>query len=103
MRLKAILGLGVASMMVVLGTGPANASATAQAPSVFSPPVARLDGSPPRTITLITGDRLTVTAGNRVAVQRGPGRGSVTFLSRTVRGHLEVIPSDALPLLAAGK
>src|SRR5579859_2426482 len=103
MRLKAILGLGVAAATVVLGIGPANASATTQAPSVSAPPAAQPAGGPPRTITLITGDRLTVAAGNQVAIQRGPGRGSVTFLSRTVRGHLQVIPGDALPLLAAGK
>jgi subtilisin family serine protease len=52
----------------------------------------------PSTVTLITGDRVTVT-GQRYRVQPGPGR-EVSFTRQVREGHLYVIPSDALPLLA---
>ncbi|MFG6193017.1 S8 family serine peptidase [Nonomuraea sp. JJY05] len=57
--------------------------------------------SPPvNGVTLITGDRVVVTAqGHRV--EPGPGR-QVDFSSQVRRGHLYVIPSDAAPLLAQG-
>ncbi|MDR8414168.1 S8 family serine peptidase [Nonomuraea sp. 3-1Str] len=52
------------------------------------------------TVTLITGDRVVVTAaGHRV--EPGPGR-QVDHSSRYREGHLYVYPSDALPLVAQG-
>jgi subtilisin family serine protease len=57
----------------------------------------------PRKLTLLTGDRLTVTGDGKIAVQRGKGRQGVVFLSRRIGGHLHVVPSDALPLLRAGR
>ncbi|HEX2773010.1 MAG TPA: S8 family serine peptidase [Micromonosporaceae bacterium] len=57
----------------------------------------------PRNLTLLTGDRLTVTGDGKVAVQRGKGRQGIAFLTRRVGGHLHVVPSDALPLLRAGR
>jgi subtilisin family serine protease len=58
-----------------------------------------------RTVTLVTGDRVTVAGNNtgRATIQRGKGRERVAFVTRTIRGHLYVIPSDALPLLRAGR
>ena len=56
-----------------------------------------------RTVTLITGDRVTVLPGGGIRVQRGEGRDHVAMMTGTVDGHLRVIPSDALPLLAAGR
>jgi subtilisin family serine protease len=63
------------------------------------------------TITLITGDRLTVAAGPNgdqlVRIERAPGRDHIGFFRSTVaRGKqrdLVVVPSDALPLLDAGR
>ncbi|MGQ5261783.1 S8 family serine peptidase [Micromonospora sp. ZYX-F-536] len=54
------------------------------------------------TVTLITGDRVTVTASG-AAVQPGAGREDVRFLVRRERGHLSVTPQDALPLLRSGR
>ncbi|WP_043620777.1 S8 family serine peptidase [Nonomuraea candida] len=51
-------------------------------------------------MTLITGDRVLVT-GRSHWVEPGPGR-EVSFTSRVRDGHLHVIPSDALPLIAQG-
>lgn len=53
-------------------------------------------------VTLITGDRV-VTHGRALSVQPGPGRAKIRFASQTLRNHRYVIPSDALPLLKAGR
>ena len=62
-------------------------------------------------VTLITGDRIRVLPGARgpaaVVVEPGPGRGGIGFVRDTSTGgrpgELSVVPSDALPLLAAGR
>ncbi|RSM72538.1 peptidase S8 [Actinoplanes sp. ATCC 53533] len=62
-------------------------------------------GAAPRTVTLLTGDRVTALEGDDdvVSVEPGAGREGVTFLTRRVRGHLSIIPNDALGLLGAGR
>ncbi|WP_283133833.1 S8 family serine peptidase [Rhizohabitans arisaemae] len=58
-------------------------------------------------VTLITGDRVTVLPGGtadrppRVRVEPGKGR-EVSFAQRWRDGHLHVVPSDAMPLIAGG-
>ncbi|MFF4415637.1 S8 family serine peptidase [Streptosporangium sp. NPDC001559] len=53
------------------------------------------------TITLITGDRVTLTpSGYRV--RPGKGREKVAFVGQRHRGHLFVFPSDAHPLVERG-
>ncbi|MFC5824190.1 S8 family peptidase [Nonomuraea insulae] len=51
-------------------------------------------------VTLITGDRVVVT-GKGHWVDPGPGR-QVDFARQVRDGHLYVIPSDAMPLIAKG-
>ncbi|MFG1992525.1 S8 family serine peptidase [Actinoplanes sp. NPDC048988] len=52
--------------------------------------------------TLITGDRV-VRSGGHVSVDRAPGRDQVTFVESAHGGHRYVFPSDALPLVRAGR
>ena len=53
-----------------------------------------------RTVTLISGDRVLVTADGRSAGRvPGSGRAEVALVSRYVDGRLSVVPVDALPLL----
>ncbi|HEX4814577.1 MAG TPA: S8 family serine peptidase [Nonomuraea sp.] len=60
--------------------------------------------SPARSVTLITGDKVTVTDGNGGAViSAGEGREDVTFTTGERGGRLRVVPSDAMPLLKAGR
>ncbi|GAB7037369.1 S8 family serine peptidase [Catenuloplanes niger JCM 9533] len=54
-------------------------------------------------VTLITGDRVTVTAGDKVAVEPGPGRAGMIFVTRRDGGRLTVTPVDALPLVRDGR
>ncbi|MDP9791932.1 subtilisin family serine protease [Catenuloplanes nepalensis] len=60
-------------------------------------------GQAAQTVTLITGDRVTVRPGDRVEVTRGAGREHVRFVTSRVGGHTSVIPSDAASLLGAGR
>jgi hypothetical protein len=67
------------------------------------PPAAAL---PPgeRSVTLVTGDRVTFGASGRtVHIEPGPGREGVTFDTRDFGGRLEVLPSDAIAPLSAGR
>jgi subtilisin family serine protease len=54
-----------------------------------------------RTVTLVTGDQVTVAPSGEVAVQPGRGRAGMTFATTTANGHLRVVPADAGPLIAA--
>ncbi|WP_117208858.1 S8 family peptidase [Allorhizocola rhizosphaerae] len=51
---------------------------------------------------LVTGDRV-MARGNSFSIEPGKGRDRVTFTTKRVRGHLHVIPSDALIPLAEGR
>ncbi|MFJ8488916.1 S8 family serine peptidase [Streptomyces sp. NPDC094038] len=56
------------------------------------------------TLTLITGDRVTVDARGRVlGVQHAEGREHVPVQTRTFGGRTLVVPTDAAALVAAGK
>lgn len=55
------------------------------------------------TVTLITGDRVSLVDGTHVVVDHGPGREDVTYVSQRTDGDLHVIPSDAVPLLRDGR
>jgi subtilisin family serine protease len=77
------------------------------APAVLSAPGAvAAPGAAPvgPTVTLLTGDRVTVGGVHGVRVQAGKGREHLTFYSRKdERGDLHVIPADAVSPLSAGK
>jgi hypothetical protein len=60
-------------------------------------------GTPSRTVTLITGDRVSLTAGGGISVMPRAGRADIPMLTSTVSGHVRVVPADALPLLRAGR
>ncbi|MFY1669249.1 S8 family serine peptidase [Plantactinospora sp. WMMB334] len=117
---------GVASLALVLAFGvpapPAASAATGgpadrtahpastglPAPIGQHTPVELPSADPPagagtRTVSLITGDRVTVTADLKASVEAGPGRTGMGFLTRRVGDRLHVIPTDALVLLRGGR
>ncbi|NUT91214.1 MAG: S8 family serine peptidase [Saccharothrix sp.] len=56
------------------------------------------------TVTLVTGDKVTLGGSDGVAVRAAKGRERVGFTSRTdVRGDLHVVPLDAVAGVAGGK
>ncbi|MFB9200010.1 S8 family serine peptidase [Nonomuraea spiralis] len=77
----------------LLTPGPA----IAVSPSTGTQPLA------PRTVTLISGDRVTVTGQRGAVIEAGEGRKGVTFTTDESGGRLRVVPSDAMPLLNAGR
>ncbi|MEU5196292.1 S8 family serine peptidase [Streptomyces scabiei] len=60
-----------------------------------------------QTVTLLTGDTVSLTAGpdgkSAVDVRRGKGREAATFLSTERDGEVSVLPADAIPLVQAGR
>ncbi|MCG5469043.1 S8 family serine peptidase [Micromonospora sp. LAH09] len=79
--------------------------------AVASPPTTAPDAAPrtatgvatTKTVTLLTGDRVTVTASGSAAVRPGPGRGHLHFVTTRDRGQLTVLPQDAAPLVRSGR
>ncbi|GAA2219401.1 S8 family serine peptidase [Micromonospora olivasterospora] len=57
----------------------------------------------PSTVTLVTGDRVTLTASGAVSVRPGAGRDGLRFLVQRAAGRVDVLPQDALPLLRSGR
>ncbi|WP_433261868.1 S8 family serine peptidase [Actinosynnema sp. CS-041913] len=87
-----VAGLVTAATMTAV-TG----SATAHAEERAAP------GGPEGTVTLVTGDQVTVRGG-RAQVRPGQGRADVFFLQRKdERGDLHVVPSDAAPAVRDGR
>ncbi|HWO11550.1 MAG TPA: S8 family serine peptidase, partial [Polyangiaceae bacterium] len=91
----------------LLLSAPQPALAQQGSPHASPPPAQRQ----PRSVTLITGDRVVVGGEDFevVNIQRGPGRERVNFAVQRVtpapaqRAHLLVIPEDAAALVQAGK
>ncbi|MEV4095663.1 hypothetical protein [Streptosporangium saharense] len=58
----------------------------------------------PVMVTLITGDRVTLTGtGGGVQVERGAGRTGISFVIAEREGRLRVLPSDAASLVRRGR
>ncbi|WP_406056763.1 hypothetical protein [Kribbella sp. NBC_00889] len=86
---------------------------TAQNPGLpavaAGPPATMTAGTPSaapnRTITLVTGDQITLLGGelSNPSIRRGPGREHITFRALRIKGRLTVIPSDVEADVAAGK
>ncbi|MET0495375.1 MAG: S8 family serine peptidase [Actinoplanes sp.] len=88
--------LSVSLVVLLLGTAEGG---TAQAAATPAGEIADLS----RTVTLITGDRVTVLGNGAVSVRPGPGRDKIPMLTSTAAGHVKVIPADALPSLRADR
>ena len=85
---------------VVVATGVVAPAALAVPGAVAAP------GTVPAgpTVTLLTGDRVTLGGMRGVSVQAAKGRAHVTFLTRQDdQGDTHVIPDDAISLLSSGK
>ncbi|MGR6916827.1 S8 family serine peptidase [[Actinomadura] parvosata] len=69
-----------------------------------APPAPKL--GPAKTITLITGDKVTLRElpdkQTQLDVAAGPGREKMNFVRRRSADGLSIVPVDAMPLLAAG-
>jgi subtilisin family serine protease len=91
-------------VVTVLAAGlPGTSAQAAPARTRTVPAAVAAARSAPVTITLITGDAVTVDGAGAIAVRPGPGRTGTRFLGQTIKGHRYVIPADALALLRADR
>jgi len=101
----AVLAVGIVVALLPLRSASALGPDEGAGPPTTVPGLAA--GAPEHTVTLITGDRVSVVdRGGRlepVRIEPGPGRLRVTFAASAAGGRLRVTPSDALPLLRAAQ
>lgn len=108
MRLSRKRSCGVFSAVLVGGllsgvAGPSPVSAQPPA-ATPAPGAASAAGSGPYEVTLITGDRVSVSASGTVSTTPDPSRRGVVFnIHRDKNGHVHVLPSDAAVMVGAGK
>ncbi|MER7244257.1 S8 family peptidase [Kribbella sp. NPDC000426] len=83
-------------------SAPGHASAAAPQPHPLAAKTVKLKD---QSVTLITGDRITLKGGDpaKPAVQPGAGRTKVAFSSYRLKDHLYVVPSDVREQLSTGK
>ncbi|MFD0312826.1 S8 family peptidase [Streptomyces flavalbus] len=92
----ALTALAASLAAVLPAAAPTPSHASAQ-------PVASRTGEPTRTVTLVTGDQVTIDRRDRVTVEPARGREHVVFSTRRVDGHVHVVPADAELPLARGR
>ncbi|OZV82409.1 peptidase S8 [Micromonospora echinospora] len=108
-RTRKCIGAGLV-LGLLLGAAtavPASSAPAAIAPgptvSPASAPAPTTGAGRPVTVTLLTGDRVTVTGGTAVSVRPGPGRAGMTFVTRRTGDHISVLPRDAVHLVRSGR
>jgi len=91
-------------LAALITAGAVSVAAAAKAAPAFGAPL-RQGGAEIRTVTLVTGDRVTVLGDDAqsVLVEPGAGRAHITFVTRRTKEHLQLIPSDAVGLMDTGR
>ncbi|MEU1051893.1 S8 family serine peptidase [Streptomyces sp. NPDC005876] len=98
-RWTALLSAGVVIALLPAGPAPAQQASETPAGTPAAAPAAR-------TVTLVTGDRVTVTdlgGGRRTVAVERPGGATGAVRTRAVNGRITVVPDEALPYLRAGR
>jgi subtilisin family serine protease len=98
-RRSAASTLAVAVSAAFLLTAPRAAGAEVHSGA----PVADAATPAARTVTLVTGDRVTLTGDGDATVAYDPARAGIRFITYRQDGHTHVIPSDAAALLGTGQ
>ncbi|WP_405055813.1 S8 family serine peptidase [Kribbella sp. NBC_01505] len=103
-RLAAVSIAALALALPGLLQTPAQAQAEAQ-PQPRAQPPAPVAARQFDQVTLITGDRVTLSGGPKpqVSVEPGPGRKGIRFTTRSVQGQITVFPSDVGKYIASGR
>jgi hypothetical protein len=95
-RIVGRIGVGVAVLGLVLGTTPAsNAAPPGEKP--------RPSNTTVTTVTLVTGDQVTMRDGKVLSIRPGTGREKMPFSTLTADEHVYVLPADARQLVTTGQ
>src|SRR6202008_628354 len=86
-RIGVKIGVGVAVLGLVLST--------TQAAGAAPPPEPASAAGSAKTVTLLTGDQVTVHQDKARSVRPGQGRAGMAFSTFSAKGHDYVIPADA--------
>jgi subtilisin family serine protease len=97
-RIGTKIAIGGVVMGLVLSTTPAAAAFPGSASAAPG-----TDDSGGQTVTLITGDQVTVRNNTTRSVRPAKGREGTAFQAFSAGGHLYVIPADAGQLVATGR
>ncbi|MGW2049699.1 S8 family serine peptidase [Streptomyces sp. NPDC001858] len=103
-RIRLVVPLAV-GLALAAATVPPVSAGTAPPPGSTATPATA--ASRAATVHLITGDTVTVATASdgrqTASVRPGAGRGDIVFRTIEQNGHLSVLPSDAEPLVSAGR
>ncbi|GAA4586214.1 S8 family serine peptidase [Planotetraspora phitsanulokensis] len=100
--------IGIVVAALVLTATPAEATPRPTTGPLPTPTgQAATKAGPPKTITLITGDKVTLRTlpdeQTQLDITPAPGREKINFIHRRSKEGLSVVPVDAMPLLSAGR
>src|SRR5262245_15552118 len=93
LRISGKIGIGVAVLGLVLGTTQVATAA----------PAAKERSRTTSTVTLVTGDRVSLHNDTPLSIQPGKGREKMTFSRFIADKHTYVIPTDARQLISSGR
>lgn len=103
-QVKKACAATVATAAAVALAAGMTSPASADAQQTASAQTSKAQLAPRHSITLITGDRVTVDAKGRVVgLERAKGREHIPVQIRKTAGHTLVVPADAARLVAGGK
>ncbi|GAA1600699.1 S8 family serine peptidase [Kribbella hippodromi] len=101
------LGVAAVASIAALGLGLTAPGQASAGPQPTAHQTGRKPGkaAPDRSVTLITGDRVTLHGGDpaRASVQPGAGRTKLAFGTYRTKDHLYVVPSDVRRDVSSGK
>ncbi len=107
-RLRLLVATGLAALVAPLGVAAVSPDAAGADPSAADESGAATTPTPggPQTVTLITGDVVTLTGsgptGYAVEVEQADRPGHVRFLTQAGPDGVYVLPSDAIPAIEKG-
>ncbi|MEU4676732.1 S8 family serine peptidase [Micromonospora sp. NPDC023737] len=102
-RTRKLTGAALTLTLVLAAPAVAVAAPAAVPPAPTAEPASSTPTDHPNTVTLLTGDKVTVSSSGGASVRPAPGREHVRFLTRRDQGRLSVVPQDALPLIGSGR
>jgi hypothetical protein len=100
--LPAVVAVGLLAVVVQAAAGVLPGAP----PGAAAKPAAAAQGARGTvTVTLLTGDRVTLRSAGALsgAVRPAKGREGMAFLTHRIGGHLYVVPLDAQRMVAAGR